>query len=541
MTRSTLLVAALLATVSGGTAIAQANKVSGSDARLADIFSLQSNGRIGSYPNGINGLSAGVTVCNVGSVTLPWRAPMNAEHPVYSTVLLREVDGKFEQISDRSWVKHGFASINANFCGTCRTSNGQELGPNCSDTYGSGLNADRYYLGPPSEIDPWLGTWEPVGSHFDRGQPDVGAPQNRDGRRSLTRSQSSAMDPVEHRVVVADQDLLTPGANYYYQMYIVVAGEPEGVRDNNMIVRQVQPVWNGSSWRFNEVGGQTNGTVLRMWSGARLNSSTNLSDDGRVYVASRVTGPDERGLWRYEFAIHNRDNSRGVSSFRLPICANASVFDASFRDIDADPANDWQMTMQGGELAFVGNAANALEWNMVFNIGFTTNAAPVTGSMTVDQARAGGGAPSFTIGTDVPGLVFSPITGMGCGNPAPTLWPTGSPAIPTIPNATFGFRIEDLAPNASGALVFSFAPGNTSVGNCSILLDFASSASWGGFQANSAGVALAPQLIPTDPSLEGGSIWWQAIELQSGGELGGVADLSNGLRTRIGNSTTGCQ
>ncbi|MBK8979573.1 MAG: hypothetical protein IPM29_27035 [Planctomycetes bacterium] len=534
--RHTLLFTLLLA---AGLA-AQPNAVPGTDARLADTGTIASQGRLGTYPNGMNGLSAGVTVCNIGTTTMDWYAAMDPRHPVYSFILCRESDGRFEQISDWSYVKHGFSSINANFCGTCRTTNSRVLGPACSDTYGTSLNANRYYLGPPAEIDPWLGAWNPVGSHFDRGEPDVGPPQNMDGQRSLTSTQVNAMDPVTHRIEVADQDLAKPNSRFYYGIYVVVAGEPEANRENNMITREVATNWSGSRWNFSALGIHKNGTILGLWSGAQLTSVANGNDDGRFHLGVRATGPDARGMWHYEYAIHNRDNHRGGAGFRIPVCPDARVENLWFRDIDGNAVNDWTATVQNGEIAFLAPAGNALEWNTIYNFAFDCDAAPTSGMATIDQARPGPGALQLQVATSVPGLAYTPYVGPGCGAPAPVLLATGSPAIPSIPSPTYGLRAESVAPNASIALLAGFAQGSLSLGNgCTLLLQ--SPINVGTFTADGQGVALMPQGIPNLAALEGGSIFWQAIELQAGGPLLGVAELSNAVQTRIGNRTSGCR
>ncbi len=542
MRNTALLSAVLVSALLGGAPTAQSNQIPGTDLRLADAFGFGHRGRLGVFPNGVNGFSAGVTVCNIGTVTLDWRAPMDDRHPMYAFLVTREADGRFEQISDRSYVKHGFASINANFCGTCRTSNGSLLGPSCSDTYGAGLNADRYWLGPQEEIDPWLAAWNPVGSHFDRGEPDVGAPANMDGRRSLLRSQSDNMDPVRHRITVSDADLNVPNANFYYGIYIVGRGEPEANRENNMITRRLNANWTGSLWSMTEVGGISNGTILQHWNGARLSSVANGNDDGRFHVAVKVTGPDERGMWRYEYAIHNRDNSRGGAGFRIPVCPDARIENVYFKDIDGDPMTDWSVSRTAREFAFLAPAGNAHEWNTIFNFGFDCDAGPVRGDATIDQARPGPGAMQLTVNTEVPGLVFSPYTGPGCGAPAPELYATGTPPMATIPNPTFGLRIEGMAPNASGALVYNLAPGSTPLtGGCTLHMPLTGLENYGSFAADAQGVAFAPQSVPNMPALEGASIYFQAIELLNGGPLYGAGELSNGLQIRIGNQTSGCR
>jgi hypothetical protein len=72
--------------------------------------------------------------------------------------MYRLAEGRFEQIG-QSFVKHGFASVNGNSCGTCQQppNGGSQLGVNCSDPYGSGLNGGQSYLGPRSQINATTG------------------------------------------------------------------------------------------------------------------------------------------------------------------------------------------------------------------------------------------------------------------------------------------------------------------------------------------------------------------------------------------------
>ena len=97
--------------------VAQANAVKGRDADLFVVEQLSQAGRMGTFPNGRNGISAGVRICNTGIGNINWRAPMDPRHPFYSFMICRESNGRFEQISDRSFLKHGFASINGSLCG----------------------------------------------------------------------------------------------------------------------------------------------------------------------------------------------------------------------------------------------------------------------------------------------------------------------------------------------------------------------------------------------------------------------------------------
>ena len=93
--------------------------------------------------------------------------------------------------------------------------------------------------------------------------------------------------------------------------------------------------------------------MLDRWSGATVTEGSNggtgtLSDfDGRFLVGVKVTGP-VNGMWHYEYAVQNLDNSRGGASFRLPVCPSARVENFGFRDIDLDAANDWTPGFSGG-------------------------------------------------------------------------------------------------------------------------------------------------------------------------------------------------
>src|SRR5262245_39778279 len=102
--------AALMMVAAGGAAHAQSNVVPGQDVQLALMSSLRSLGRVGTYPDGVTGLAISTTACNPGTVKIPWFAPegnpMDARHPFICPLLARELNGRFEQISDRSYVKH---------------------------------------------------------------------------------------------------------------------------------------------------------------------------------------------------------------------------------------------------------------------------------------------------------------------------------------------------------------------------------------------------------------------------------------------------
>ncbi|MCK6448712.1 MAG: hypothetical protein L6Q99_20145 [Planctomycetes bacterium] len=381
---------------------AQSNTIPGLDIRLSTLGGLQNWGRSGTFPNGVSGISMATTVCNDGSVTVGWNAPMNTNHPMISFVVCREENGRFEQISDRSWVKHGFLSTNQNSCGTCPSPGGSPslLKVGCSDTYSTGNNGNRYYLGPANEIDPWLGDWTSQCSYFDQGDPAVAPPADCDNSRSLTMTMANALPVTAHRINLTDADLNHPAATYWYQGMYTVRGEAEAARGNNTAVKQFTPTWNGTAWTVTPTGAQFSGTILDRWTGASVGSNTNGIDDGRLYVGCKVTGP-VAGVWHYEYVVYNRDNDRAAGALRIPLAAGTSVSNVTFRDIDANVGNDWLFTVAGNELVF-STALNPLEWGTLYNFGFDSNAGPVASAVGLNPFHPGAGGSVINVSASVP-------------------------------------------------------------------------------------------------------------------------------------------
>lgn len=411
-----------LASITAGFAgelAAQSNVVNGLDGRLTVIDNLTYYGRRGpAHPGGEAGMAMLNTMCNPGSVNIPWFAAMQPNHPKFGFLVVRIADDKIEQINEWSFCKHAFTSVNVNgSCGSCvNPGTGSLMGLNCSDTYGPGNNASRTWLGPPEEIDPWLGTWDPVGSYFDIGDPSqAGYPAPADGVRSLSQS---IFDNVDNRVTIDEVDLLTPNASYYYGLQLIHEGEAVANRDDNLAHRGFNPNWNGSSWSFPNNGqGQQYGSILDRWQGADVDSGSNGNDDGRFFVGVKAT-PIGAGVYHYEYAVHNVDSSRGGSSFSMPVDAGATVSNFSFGDIDNDSSNDWTGQRVGNEIVFAAPNGNPLEWNTIYNFGFDVDFAPGSGLCSIDAARPGPGSMVTDVPTKVPsGSTFATSTpvGDGCG------------------------------------------------------------------------------------------------------------------------------
>ena len=410
-----------MAALSAGLA-AQSNTVSGLDGRLTVIDNLTHWGRRGpAYPNGEVGMSMLNTMCNPGSVNIPWYQAMNPDHPMFGFLIVRVSNDKIEQINEWSYCKHAFTSVNVNgSCGSCQDpGTGSLMGLNCSDTYGAGNNASRTWLGPPEEIDPWLGTWDPVGSYFDIGDPaQAGYPAPADGTRSLSQS---IFDSVDNRCTVKEADLVTAGASYYYGLQLIHEGEAVANRGDNLAHRGFNPNYSGGTWSYSNNGeGQDYGSILNRWPGADVEIGGNGNDDGRFYVASKVTSIGG-GNYHYEYAVHNVDNSRAGGSFRLPIDASATATNFTFGDIDTDGSNDWSAAQVGNEIVFTATANNPIEWNTIYNFGFDADYAPGSTGCTIDEHRPGPGAAFVTVATKAPsGDTFATVTsvGDGCGGTA---------------------------------------------------------------------------------------------------------------------------
>ncbi|MCB9878457.1 MAG: hypothetical protein H6835_12730 [Planctomycetes bacterium] len=408
----------------GGLA-AQSNTVPGLDGHLEILDNITYWGRRGpAYPGGQVGLSMRNTMCNPGSVSIPWYAAMQWDHPKFGFLITRLVGDRMEQVNEWSYCKHAFTSASTSgACGPCNGIGGTNMGVTCSDTYSAGNNASQYWLGPPEEINPWLGTWDPVGSYFDQGDPAVGSPANMDGNRSLTNGQISAFDDVKNRVTVLEQDLITPGATYFYAIQLIHAGEAVDNRWDNIKYRGFTPTWNGSTWSVANSGvGETFGSVLEAWPGATVNSGHNGNDDGRFFVGCKVT-PLGGGSYHYEYAVHNVDNSRAGAALHIPIDASATASNFTFRDIDQDPLNGWIASRVGNEIVFGAPAGNPLEWNTIYNFGFDADFAPGSGLVFLDEARIGPGNLQVQVPASVPSVTtYASVVsyGAGCGGTAAT-------------------------------------------------------------------------------------------------------------------------
>ncbi|MEX2244274.1 MAG: hypothetical protein WD716_10565 [Fimbriimonadaceae bacterium] len=364
--------------------------------QLFAMSSLTSLGRTGTYPNGLNGLSMSTTSCNVGTGNIEWRAPMQVQHPVIAMNLYRVKDGKFEQVG-WSWLKHGFLSTNSNGCGTCQhPGTGSLLGPNCSDTYGTGNNGDRRYLGERDEVNPFTGVWTCTNSYFSNYEPDC-----------IRRNDGSGLDAVAHRLIVHDSDLGNANSQYYYEAYYINANDEDVY--NNIGSRTATMSWNGSSWQFSTTTAQLQGPAINRWGDMR--STAQPQTEGDVIVAVQTTSLGG-GVWRYEFAVYNHNLDRQVREFSIPVPTGANVTNVGFRDIDKDSNNNWTMNLSEGNMLWSTPTqgspnANPLKYSSVFNFRFDADVQPASSTADLGLFKAGSGG-GLTAATKGP-LVLAPV------------------------------------------------------------------------------------------------------------------------------------
>lgn len=414
----TTLPALLLMLGCGGASLAQSNLIVGTDVQLGLLETFSPLVREGTFPAGVGAFAMSTTACNSGSVDVPWLAAMQEDHPFISFLIVRETAGQLVQISDRSYVKHGFFALSNAQCSACRNpSDGTFLGVGCSDTYAVVNNGDNFWLGPADEIDPWLGDWGHVCSHFDWGEPPAPPLQRCDGfRSSIIIGQAE----LGHRVIIKDEDLDVGTSIFHFQGQYTIRGEPEEDRTNNLGSREFVPTWAGNRWTITvpATGNDlVHGSVLERWTGALVNSTRNeiggVAQDGRVYLG--VTTEDlGNGFHRYNYALHNRDNLRGVGSLRLPLCPGAQVQNVSFHDLDDDAGNDWTVTQSGAELVFE-TPDNPLLWNSIYSFSFECDALPAPNvPVGLAQFAAGAGQDLLTVNSSVPlGSVLGSDLGFG--------------------------------------------------------------------------------------------------------------------------------
>ncbi len=374
--------------------------VSGPDvfvARFTDVGYYGSVGNITAY-------SIGTDACNRGDLPVQWIAS-GTQHPVIAQNFYRLKNGRFEQIG-QSWLKHGFSSTNSGTCGTCISPplGGQQLGVNCSDAYGSGLNGSQTGLGPRSQVNPTTGAyiWP------------------------FTRGDNSTAIGVRLQVKTSDVDpALNAGAMYFGECHYVTADDARwsaggAPATNGLNNASYQRILIPTATSTPTLSGPIHQMVpaLQAWKdvdpGVVIAPADyidySLGGAGivaRFWVAAKATNNGD-GTWHYEYAVQNLNADRAGGSFSVPTAPGVVVTNIGFHGVFAHSGepypntatnpNDWTGVASNGSVTWTcpqpyappaGNNANALRWGTMYNFRFDANVAPAAGDVTLGLFKPG--------------------------------------------------------------------------------------------------------------------------------------------------------
>ncbi len=371
------------------------------DVEISSLSGLSQRGRIGSYPTGRLGLAGSTTSCNIGTVEVPWYRQMDPRHPFIAQNLYRvNSAGTLEQIGT-SWLKHGFFAADSSGCGNCQGNLGDDhLNLGCQDTYGSGNNSDRNWLGPRYEVDPLSGVWDPCGSYFDiadGSQPDC--------RES---PHTSGLGPTDHMLQVTEADLDVSGAQFYFESYYVILDEDNNL--NNVSYRKTNVSRNGNSWSFSHPENMVRGMFVMNW--GDYHHFVNDRSNGDAVIATRVVDLGG-GNFRYEYAVYNHTLWQGVNSFNVAIAPGVNVSSITFHaptSYDEPYGNEtWTSSVGADAVSWscddynTNEFANTLRYGTIYTYTFEANAAPTAGSAILGLHKPGD-VDSITMGCVTPGM-----------------------------------------------------------------------------------------------------------------------------------------
>ncbi|MBS0196963.1 MAG: hypothetical protein JSR77_09405 [Planctomycetes bacterium] len=341
--------------------------------------------------NGISSYAVGTDACNQGDTPVEWQADNN-RHPVIAQNLFRLANGRFEQLG-QSWLKHGFASTNSGACGTCvRPPNGgAQLGVNCSDAYGAGLNGSQGNLGPRSQVNVTTGVYPyPYTAPAFSGE-------------------------IMRRIQVRSTDVApasNPGALYFAECHYVTQDDAQWNNGlNNASYKRVSfatptaPAWAGATqrqhagieaWPANDTG-----VTLTPFD---YSVASPLPGRGpitaRFWVGAKTTD-NGNGTWTYEYAIENFNSDHAGGSFYVPLPAGAHLTNIGFHDVDSHSGEPYDNTDWTSEVTPFGitfktltyaqnQNANALRWGTLYNFRFTADVAPAAGNVSLGLFKPGG-------------------------------------------------------------------------------------------------------------------------------------------------------
>jgi len=135
-------------------------------------------------------------------------------------------------------------------------------------------------------------------------------------------------------------------------------------------------------------------------SGHGLTPSLPSSDDagdGRLIVAHKVTRIS-RTAFRYDYAVYNMNNDRGVRSFSVPT-GSAQIsnigFGSGFSHGENWSNEPWQGAAANGQVTWSTKTfqqdenANAIRWGTTYNFWFETEAPPTLADVAIARFKPG--------------------------------------------------------------------------------------------------------------------------------------------------------
>lgn len=375
--------------------------------------------------NGLDAISIGTTLCNIGSAPLQFMSSTN-QHPVYGGSLYRyrvvAGAGRFEEIG-MSWLQHGFFPLQQALCCTCTPPAVQtQLGIGCADPETANRNGSQAGLGPRWQVDATTGAF-------------AYPPQNPPWSGTTARR-------LEFDLLDVD---LSAGVRYFGESRIVAADDAAaGNADNDCSHRELVASGGPTNFTFAWTGSVAAlEPAIRRWQLLEpgvTSSDVHVAGDGLFVVASMATNVGG-GRWHYEFAVYNHDSDRNAGAFTVPLPAGTTVSNIGFHDVayrNGDgPGNvsitgtDWPAVVGASSISWACETpaqnprANAVRWSTTYNFRFDADAAPGIGRATIGLWKPGSPA-DFAAAAQVPGGIGGAGLFMCAGDGTGTSCPCGN-------------------------------------------------------------------------------------------------------------------
>ena len=365
----------------------------------------QSGGPIVIAPN--------ATLQNEGTADVPWwqqfTSPQppynNDQHPylIWNLYRLDENDN-FEQIGV-SGVKHAFFTVNTD----CPCSGGNILWIGCTDTYSAGNNDSSTHMGPRNEILPTTGQWGRCNSFFDSD-----CDEDQDGFSN---------GGFVNRMQVLEADVNpddNPNARFFMEAWYVVRDDINIF--NSMGYREVQPLWNGSTWTFPVQAAYIQGPVKDVWvdnSSPPENARSEIIDTREGLIRLDMKAIEiSPGQWKYNYLLTNYEFMRfetagaepnlellsaiGFTEFVVPISASSSVSNIEFARANRVNGLDWTSNIEPDAVRWTDLGDTPLNWGSAFRFSFLATEEPAEG--VVEIVPGAGNVTPIGINSLIPGL-----------------------------------------------------------------------------------------------------------------------------------------